>query len=163
MGARGPRPTPTAILNRRGSRCQNASRNEPRPDRSVPRCPSWLDPAAKACWKQIVPQLHQMGVLAKIDGNAITRYCRLWSRWVAAEKFIEKHGESYPLKDSNGKVKCYQQFPQVAIAHRLSIALTKLEGEFGMTPASRTRIEVDPRVFDTPDDNASRFFKVVGA
>ena len=65
-------------------------------------------------WDQVVPQLERMGVLAKADHNAMSRYCHFWGRW--AEQFIEENGESYPLKDDSGKVKYHQQFPQVAIA-----------------------------------------------
>jgi len=144
MGKRGPRPTPTAILKLRGSRRAGGRKGEPRPERRRPACPRWLDQAAKACWKQIVPQLEAMGVLTRIDANAVVRYCVLWSRWLQAEQFIAKHGAVYPLKDNSGRIRCLQQFPQVAIAHRLSIALSKIEAEFGMTPSSRSRIEVDP-------------------
>lgn len=162
MGQRGPKPTPTAILRRRGSRRANSRKGEPQPERKRPVCPRWLGQVAKACWKQIIPQLEHMGVLTRIDAQALVRYCVLWSRWVKAEQFIAEHGETYPLRDNEGRVKCLQQFPQVAIAHRLSIALTKIESEFGMTPSSRTRIEVDPALLsqrETPDNDKARFFK----
>jgi P27 family predicted phage terminase small subunit len=103
-----------------------------------------------------------MGVLTRIDGQALIRYCALWSRWVKAEQFIAKHGESYPLRDNENRVKCLQQFPQVAIAHRLSIALTKIENEFGMTPSGRSRIEVDPAWLsqgDAADSDKARLFR----
>ncbi len=150
MGQRGPRPTPTAILRQRGSRRANLRKGERQPLRERPTCPRWLDKTAKACWKQIIPQLDQMGILTTIDANAIARYCVLWSRWIKAEQFIAGHGETYPLRDNEGRVKCLQQFPQVAIAHRLSIALTKIESEFGMTPSSRSRIDVDPALLLGP-------------
>jgi P27 family predicted phage terminase small subunit len=118
------------------------SRNEPKQIKGMPRCPAWLDPRAKAAWKQLLPQLHKMGVLSRIDSNALVRYCRSWSRWIRAEQFIEKHGECYPLKDGNGKTKCLAAFPQVATANKLGMLLTKLEQEFGMTPSARTRIDL---------------------
>ena len=49
-------------------------------------------------------------------------------------------------QDASGNARCAMQFPQVAIAHRLSLALTKLEAEFGMTPSGRSRIHVEPPV-----------------
>ena len=142
MGARGPRPTPTPILKLRGSREADREATEPQPEQKRPRLPKWLDEEAKIVWKQVVPQLERMHVLTRIDGNALARYCQLFSRWKKAEQFIQKYGESYPLKDKDGNVKCFQQWPQVAIAHRLSLALTKIEAEFGMTPSGRSRITV---------------------
>jgi P27 family predicted phage terminase small subunit len=86
-----------------------------------------------------------MRVLAAVDRNALARYCTLGSRWKAAELFLQKHGSVYTLKDEAGSVRCVQQFPQVAIAHRLALALSRLEAEFGMTPSGRARIQVLPQ------------------
>jgi P27 family predicted phage terminase small subunit len=106
-----------------------------------PTCPSWIDEDAKAAWRQLIPLLEKMRVLTQIDRNALTRYCQLWSRWKKAEQFIQQHGESYPLKDEQGRIKCLQAFPQVATAHKLAAQLTRLEQEFGMTPSARSRIQ----------------------
>jgi P27 family predicted phage terminase small subunit len=142
MGRRGPPPTPTKILEMRGSRRANKREGEPDPPAGRPRCPSWLDAEAKACWRQLVPDLEAMGILGRIDQKPLARYCQLWARWRRAEEFIQKHGEAYPLKDERGQVKCLVQFPQVAIAHKLSLALSRIEAEYGMTPSARARINV---------------------
>ena len=141
MGRRGPAPKPTPILKLRGTFRKHRSRKEPKPDPSPPPCPTWLDDVAKEAWFQVVPQLLTMGVLTRIDENALVRYCRYWSRWREAEDWIAKHGSVYPIKDEQGRVKCLQQFPQVAVAHKLGALLTRLEAEFGMTPSSRSRIQ----------------------
>ena len=83
-----------------------------------------------------------MGVLTRIDSNALARYCRLWSRWRKTELFIEKKGEMYPLRNDDGGVKCFMQWPQVAIANKLAQQLTRLEQEFGMTPSARARLQM---------------------
>ena len=146
MGRRGPRPTPTPLLKLRSSTLvtKRREKREPQSASSAPRCPAWLDEQAKAAWRQLVPQLQAMRVLTKIDGNALTRYCRFWSRWRTAEEFITKNGDVYPLKDENGRIKCLMPFPQVSIANKLAQQLTRLEQEFGLTPSARTRIVVQP-------------------
>jgi P27 family predicted phage terminase small subunit len=101
-----------------------------------------------------------MGVLTKADGNTLSRYCRLWSRWRKAEAFIDQHGEVYPLKDDAGNVKCVQQWPQVAIANKLAQQLTRLEQEFGLTPSARARLQLAPAGAAVPDHDKSRFFNV---
>ncbi|MCH7871603.1 MAG: P27 family phage terminase small subunit [Planctomycetes bacterium] len=111
-------------------------------------------------------RLDAVGILTIIDGNALARYCHLWARWRRAEDFIKEKGDIYPLKDADGNVKYWQQWPQVSIAHRLSQQLTKLKQEFCLTPASRPRITVvSPatrsgiaRFFRMPDDDEERFF-----
>jgi P27 family predicted phage terminase small subunit len=144
----------------RGTLRKDRVRNEPAPPRGKPICPIWIDDEAKAAWKHLVPMLGHMGVLTRIDRNALTRYCQFWARWKKAELFIQTHGDTYPLKDDAGKIKCLQQFPQVAIAHRLGLVLTRLEQEFGMTPSARTRIQVASlENADGYRSNKARFFQ----
>ncbi len=100
-----------------------------------------------------------MGVLTRVDGNALARYCRLWSRWRKAESFIEEKGEMYPLRDDKGGVKCFMQWPQVAIANKLAQQLTRLEQEFGMTPSARARLQVASSDMGVTGNAKSRFFE----
>jgi P27 family predicted phage terminase small subunit len=146
------------VLKLRGTFKQHRSRREPRPDAALPRCPEWLDEQAKEAWGQVLPQLRQMKVLSRIDENALARYCQYWSRWRKAEDFIAKHGSVYPLKDEQGRTKCLQQFPQVAIAHKLGALLTRLEAEFGMTPSSRSRIQTG-RPDESEEDPMAEFLR----
>ncbi len=109
-------------------------------------------------WDHLLPMLDGMGVLTRVDGNALARYCRLWSRWRKAEEFIDGKGEMYPLKDDKGGVKCFMQWPQVAIANKLAQQLTRLEQEFGMTPSARSRIQIE-RWTGEKDHGKARFFE----
>lgn len=162
MGLRGPTPTPTEILKRRGSREVAKRDREPRPEKGAPRCPAWLDKEAKAVWRQLVPQLEALGVVTKIDGNALARYCRLFVRWKQCDAFVRKYGESYIVKDEEGKqIKTCQQFPEVGIINRLGVQLLRLEQEFGLTPAARTRIQVTVEPPKQTEGKA-RFFRVCG-
>ena len=161
MGRRGPAPTPTEILKKRGSREVAKRAKEPKPDKGAPSCPQWLDKDARAVWKQLVPQLVSLAVVTKIDGNALARYCRLWVRWRQCDEFIRKYGESYATGYKDGKPTSFQQFPEVGIVNKLGQQLLRIEQEFGLTPAARTRIEVDVSP-PAPADDKARFFKVVG-
>ncbi|MBI5866096.1 MAG: phage terminase small subunit P27 family [Planctomycetes bacterium] len=94
-----------------------------------------------------------------VDQGAVARYCHLWVRWRKAEEFIAKHGEMYPLKDDKGRTKCVQAWPQVATANKLAQQLTRLEQEFGLTPAARTRIHVTKRPATGADNAKLKFFQ----
>ncbi|MEK6677710.1 MAG: phage terminase small subunit P27 family, partial [Planctomycetota bacterium] len=152
--------TPTSILKLRGSKLVTAKREaaEVKGPGGMPERPPWLDAEAKAKWDQLVPRLQIMRVLTLIDEDALTQYCRLWSRWRKAEDFIEKNGEMFPIRDDAGKVKCFAQWPQVAIAHRLVQQLIRLEQEFGMTPAARTRIHLSISPPTEADARKARYF-----
>ncbi|MCC7387326.1 MAG: phage terminase small subunit P27 family [Phycisphaerales bacterium] len=160
MGARGPRPLPEGVLRLRGSPRADLIRSQPKPPLEPPPKPGWLGEEAGLAWDELVPRLMQMKVLSKIDGNALARYCELWVEWQTALAFVRKHGSTYPIKDGNGKIKSLGQFPQVAQIHKLSLALSRLEAEFGLTPSARTRInvpisgqpeEVDPFTMPPPN------------
>ncbi len=163
MGKRGPKPTPTAVLKLRGSTLVTARREaaEVQGPAGTPDPPDWLDDEARETWDRLVPMLEGMGVLTRIDGHALARYCRLWSRWRRAEAFIEEKGEMYPLRDDAGKVKYFQQWPQVAVANKLAQQLTRLEGEFGMTPSARSRIQLAPVAGERRTDK-SKYFRAIG-
>ncbi len=75
MGKRGPRPTPTEILKLRGSTLVTPEREagEVHGPMGTPDRPDWLDDQAKAAWDEIAPLLQDMGILTRIDGNALMR------------------------------------------------------------------------------------------
>ena len=153
MGRRGPPPEPTRLKLLKGNpgkRPVNTQEPTPRPE--APRCPAWLSAEAKAAWRRVVPELRQMGVLAFVDGDALSAYCQTYARWKAAEEYLAKHGEVYPLRDEQGRVRCMQQFPQVAIARHLLQMLRSYQQEFGMTPAARSRVVAPAEPADSRGD-----------
>lgn len=162
MGRRGPKPVPTRILKLRGSRAADDRKGEPEPPEGMPDHRNLTGGKdTLAVWKQVTANLAHMGLLAKTDRLPLERYCRMVVRWRRAERFIEKHGESYPIMntDKEGKqsVKCWAQYPQVGIANKLALMLTKMEAEFGFTPSSRSRIVV-PEKQESEKSGKSRFF-----
>ena len=159
MGLRGPPRTPTEVLRKRGSWLANRNPREPRPKRGRPVCPRWISKRAKRAWKELIPLLDAMGVLALIDRNALIRYVQSWAAWREAHEFLNKHGSSYPLKDKSGKAVGFKAFPQVKMVAELSAQLGRLEGQFGMTPAARSRIEcVEEK--EKPVSDKERFFQM---
>jgi P27 family predicted phage terminase small subunit len=145
MGLRGPKPKPTAVLRLAGSWRAERNRREPKIPAGIPKPPAWLDAPGRAVWRSIAPILGESGVLTRIDRESLGRYCDAMIRWRAAAEFLRKHGDVYPIKDADGNLKCMVQFPQVSIYNKLGMVLLRLEQEFGMTPSSRSRVQV-------PDD-----------
>ena len=145
MARPGPPPKPTrlkAIAGNPGRRPLN--RREPRPAVKAPICPTWLSSEARKVWRATIPLLKDMGVLARVDRDALTAYCQTFARWKAAEEFLDRHGPVFPLKDEKGNIRCMMPFPQVAIARSLLQMLRGYQQEFGLTPSARSRLEVEP-------------------
>ena len=143
MGKRGPAPTPTEILRLHGSRLVEQRTGEPQPPAGSPPCPEWMNATARLIWDQVIENLASMGVLKKTDGNAIARYCMLFVEWCDCSHFIQEKGYSREIVTEKGGV-YDQQYPEVNIRNRLNTDLLRLEQQFGLTPAARASIQVEP-------------------
>lgn len=144
MGRRGPQPDPVPLKHLRGNPGKRRIGDCPRPEAAgdLPEPPEWLDDTARAKWDELLPLLDRMGILARIDGDALGRYCDTWSWWRRTREFLAQSQDTFVIKDEHGKVKYIQQLPQVAIAHKLAAQLGRLAAELGMTPSSRSSIHL---------------------
>lgn len=135
---RTPKPTVLKILEGNpGKRPINDA--EPKPPDDLPKCPAHLDKTAKKCWRRIAADLHAMGVLTKIDGDALALYCTAYSRWVEANDQIKRYGMVLLL----GEQKYPTVSPYVVIANAAFKQMQAMLAEFGMAPASRSRISIE--------------------
>ena len=137
----GRRPTPTAlklIQGNPGKRPLNKA--EPKVKVYAPSCPRHLKKAAKTEWRRIAPILTNIGILSAIDRAALAGYCQAWGRWVEAEEKVSERGEV--VKSSNGNI---IQNPYLCVANRAMDNMRKFLIEFGMTPASRSRISAEKK------------------
>src|SRR5260221_1661848 len=157
MARRGPPPQPRTLRLLRGNPGKRSLHSgEPRPPSATPSCPRWLSPEAKRAWRGLIPLLRAMRILTRVDRDALVAYCQTYARWKAAEEFLVKHGEVYPLRDEHGNVRYMQAFRQVSIARDLLYSLRSYQQEFGMTPSARTRVHEIPGFVRDADDE--RFF-----
>jgi len=150
MGTRGPQRTPTALLKLHGSRLGNdRDKTEPKPEKKTPDCPDWLGDDARQVWDQVVPMLNTMRVLTVADGGPLSRYCESWVRWKKCLAFVKEHGETYVVKHELGDIKAVHSWPEVVTLRGLAAELLRIEQEFGLTPAARARIQLEPEAAPT--------------
>ncbi|MGM9938024.1 MAG: phage terminase small subunit P27 family [Candidatus Ornithomonoglobus sp.] len=148
MAQRGRKPKPTALKELEGNPGKRQlNMNEPKPLAKAPTCPKWLEDEAKKEWKRLAKKMEQLGVLTEVDMAAFAGYCQAYARWKAAEEFISKHGAI--VKTPSGY---WQQVPQVSIAQQYLKDMQKLAEQFGLTPASRSRIIADATKTEYIDD-----------
>ena len=139
MAQRGRKPKPTALKQLEGNPGRRPlQKNEPKPDKRAPRCPSWLEEEAKKEWKRMGKLLEQMGILTEMDMAAFAGYCQAYARWKEAEEFITHHGSM--IRTPNGYL---QQVPQVSIAQTNLKIMLKFCEQFGLTPSARSRIAAE--------------------
>lgn len=149
MGKRGPAPKPTNLKLLQGTaRPDRAPANEPNPEPVVPNCPSWLHREAKREWRRIVPELEELGLLTRIDRAALSAYCQAYSTWWEMERDIAEHG----VTQLNMRSMLESERPQVKIRDRALGQMKSFLVEFGLTPASRTRVSVPEKPVDKKND-----------
>src|SRR4051812_21548502 len=89
MGERGPAPKPTALRVLEGNRAKRPLRREPKPRLGAPECPKELQGEARAEWQRIVPDLDQIGLLARADRAVLMSYCQTWAALLDAQREME--------------------------------------------------------------------------
>ncbi len=136
MATRGRKPKPTALKLLEGNPGKRPlNEHEPKPPKGTIRCPTWLEAEAKKEWRRLAPSLEAMGVLTTADITAFAGYCQAYARWKEAEEFISQHGSIF--QTPSGYV---QQVPQLSIAQQNLKIMQSFCSEFGLTPATRSRI-----------------------
>lgn len=145
MGRRGPPPKPTKLKIAAGNPGKRPlNKHEPQPVGRAPRMPSWLSKRAKTEWRRIVPELTTLGLLSRIDLAALAAYCQSYAELEEATRTLDKEGRvcALPILDKQGvkigeKLKSHPAVQQQRDAARL---VKQFISEFGLTPASRTRV-----------------------
>jgi P27 family predicted phage terminase small subunit len=151
---RGPAPTPTAILEARGSPRAKLRLGEPRLPVERPSCPAWLKGEARAEWNRQAKALESAGILARCDRALLVAYCEAWGEFLQARQELEANG--YTFTTDKGYV---GPSPWVAIRNRAVERLVKLADRFGFSPAARARLHVVSDHGSEPDNGKLRFFR----
>jgi P27 family predicted phage terminase small subunit len=153
VGQRGPAPKPTILEIREGRPGHRPiNRNEPRPRDVMPRCPEYLDDRARKEWRRLTPMLRRMRVLTEVDGITLASLCQTYSTLIKAQEKLNETGILY--KTPSGYV---MQSPLLSVVNTCIETITRLSREFGLTPASRTRIVVPP---EDDDDELERILRM---
>lgn len=80
-----------------------------------------------------------MGVLTVIDGMALELLVGAYVEWRRHRDVIDEEGDSYKTTSSDGSV-MIRPHPQVAMMADAWKRICKMQAEFGMTPASRSKV-----------------------
>ena len=135
---RPPKPTRLKLLEgNRGKRKLDVDA-EPRPRLDVPVCPEHLGGEARAEWERIAPELERLGLLTGVDVVALAGYCANWATVIEAERIL---GEEGVVIDGRQGLRMN---PAQTIRNQAYTALHRFIVEFGLSPASRSRIKVEP-------------------
>jgi P27 family predicted phage terminase small subunit len=115
-------------------------------------CPMELDdPVAQAEWHRgIVPAI-ELGQITTADRTLAIAHCELWATWRSQLAAASKHAHviaagvnKYPMPN-----------PARVMANKTLTLLAKVDAELGLSPTSRTRVQVNGRL--APGNPLDRF------
>jgi len=145
MGGRPRKPTQTKIAEgNRGKRKLDISK-EPQFPREIPEPPDFLSPDAAAEWRELSGLLFDAGLLTKVDGKALAAYCETYAVWKGLHIEFRESKQKYCLVGVGG---AFYKNPMVSMINEASCRMLKYLHEFGLTPASRSKITITKKDLD---------------
>lgn len=160
----GRRPVPTKLRELRGNAGHRPlNRREPVPEAGVPECPEHLGEAARTEWFRVTGELHALGLLTRLDRSALAAYCSAYAMWVRAEKDIERAATARPKNAKEAKKNYATMCLALGLRKNALKEMKTFLVEFGMTPASRSRIHAAPPEDEKENDPLAAAEKLSGS
>lgn len=157
---RTPKPTALKILEGNPGHRPIDLRAEPTPAPNIPECPEFLDAVAKKEWFRLCNELHELGLLTNLDRSALGACCSAYSQWAWAEIEIGKlsklrtaiqaglHRKRTKVSRERADKEVNRLWGELCTARGLRKnamkEMTSAGDQLGLSPASRTRIRVEP-------------------
>jgi P27 family predicted phage terminase small subunit len=130
-----------ALTGNPGKRPLNEHEPQPEPLHDLAPPPG-LDIYGKQAWRQYAPMLQRLGLLTMADVLLLTALCSAHSRWRRATAALHK---VRPTDDA---------YRQLALTvEKAEHSLRLMANEFGMSPASRSRLDVSWRDAPQAEDD----------
>jgi len=136
--------------------------NEPQPSPAMPACPPFLKGAARKEWQRLAPQLNTLGLLTQADRAEFAAYCIFWGQLEEVERELaglhrahrelvklNRKNKNVRVTGSNGLVRITSNGntimePLLSVRKQATEQIRAFGAEFGLSPASRTRISGEP-------------------
>ena len=151
---RGRRPAPQELKKKRGTaRKDRAPENPVTVTKAKPAktTPSFLKAKGKMMYERSVGHLHSMGLLSTVDDTSLELLAMAYQEWYSAELKLMKEGRIYETYAANG-AKVLKPHPAAAQSSDAWRRIRMMLIEFGLTPASRSKLErPEGRTLDIDD------------
>lgn len=151
---RGRRPAPQELKKKRGTARKDRAPENPvevSKGKPISKTPSFLKAKGKLMYERTVGHLHNMGLLSSVDDTALELLAMAYQEWYSAELKLQREGRVYESLSSNGArvLKAHPAAQQSSDAWR---RIRMMLIEFGLTPASRSKLEKpEGRTLDIDD------------
>lgn len=139
MAIKGRKPKPTAQKELNGNPGKRAlNKREPQPGkRRVNRMPAGMTDGARRLWRQLSGDMVELGLLTDADLPAFVLMAEHYG--IARQALTEIAEEGLTAQDEHGLLR---KHPLLQVFRDNSTAFRSYAGEFGMTPSSRSRVQL---------------------
>lgn len=127
---------------------------EPEPELVLPPAPVELAEIGRAKWDEMTLLLYNQGVMTEMDQEILRIFCEEFEMYVDATKNMKAFGGPVVKTEGGNPI----QNPYLSVANKCKERMIKILLEFGMSPASRSRVTSAPRA--KPKSLAEKFFNV---
>lgn len=141
MAGRPRKPTKLHVL--QGTRARQDRSREPAMPEGAPPRPPWLSGEAVELWDELVAMLSASRLLSTAHGPALARLAQTWRRWREAESALDAAQERGATA---GRIATLQ-----GLARKNGEAVDRLLAQFGLTPASQSKVTGPKR--EAPEDD----------
>ena len=152
MGLRGPPPKPTSIRVLEGVRGHRPLPNEPKYQPGTPQRPPGMSAGARKIWNSLVSEMAASRVLRRVDGLALVQLCEDQATLDTLRKGMAEMTREIAAKAKEKKLdlpggpliqlsRTIEGRRTLATIRELSIQVIVQRREFGLTPASNTRVQ----------------------
>jgi len=137
------KPTQMKKLSGTLQKCRT-NKNEPKPELGDTGPITELDDDALNYRRYIVPILEKVGVMSELDPSHLDLLCATYSEWARLDRYIRKdlnNKSSYEHYTQAGM--SYKAYPEYKLRADAANRLQKLLSDFGMSPASRSKVSAN--------------------
>ena len=152
MATRGRKPIPRSLRLFEGDKRKQrkTAGRPPAPPAGVPQRPPDLSGEAAVEWDRIAPRLLKLNLLSELDRAALSVYCQSWADWLDACANLRKYNPVIVINQTvaaSGKKSGGQMAtsPYVALRDKAYRNMCSGLAQFGLSPADRERLTVDPK------------------
>ena len=154
----GPPKTPTHLRLVKGNPSKRAiNKNEPKPPSGVPPTPKYFDKQGKYWFKRMAEELDALGVMSQLDGRALELLVEAYIEYRHHCDTLDREGYTYAVySESDGderkerEIRMIKPHPAAMMKADAWKRIRAMLSEFGMTPASRYKVEIKAPAGEDP-------------
>jgi P27 family predicted phage terminase small subunit len=117
--------------------------------------PMWLCRAGKKVFKLLAKELMQIDLVTNIDVYAMARWSNCYVKYQQCAAIVNEEGVQTMKVGKEGAVTV--PHPLLSTMKQLNEQMTKLESEFGLSPASRAKLAMPPKEEKEPTEFEKTF------